>query len=449
MKSIYLTAILAAAIGCSDTAIAQEGKKTHTATTRLKPAGKPMADGYILLPSGLEYKIVRQGKGTRTPELTDRVEINISVWQDDSVVFDSRRMNNNKPVPLPITEPKFNGDPMEGFMVMKMGDSAILRVPVDSIQKAGAMQQWMVPGKKIIYKVTLESLRTEKEEKDFADRSMAIQAAIDDKLLQDYFKEKKIKATKTASGLYYKINKAGIGAPAQKGQTVSVNYTGMFMDGKKFDSNVDTAFHHVQPFDLEVGRGMVIRGWDEGLQLLPKGTKATFYIPSSLAYGPNDRNGIPANSILIFDVEIMDVHDAMSQAETDDKTIRDFLAKNNVKATKTASGLYYRIIKEGTGETGKPGQKATMKYLGKLVNGQVFDGNMDDDFNMKAGRQEFSFSLGVGQVIKGWDEGVALLKKGTRAVLYIPSELGYGKGGGGPIPPNAVLIFNVEVVNFE
>ncbi len=453
MKRIYLAAILAAAVGCGNTAMAQEGKHGRPAppkpAPRPKPVGKPMADGYTLLPSGLEYKIIRPGTGKRTPELTDRVEINISVWQDDSVVFDSRKMNNNKPVPLPISEPKFNGDPMEGFMVMKVGDSAVFRVPVDSLQKAGAMQQWMQPGKKITYKVTLESLRTEQEEKEEGERLMAIQSAIDDKLLQDYFKEKKIKATKTESGLYYKISKQGVGATAKKGQTVSVNYTGMFMDGKKFDSNVDTAFHHVQPFELEVGKGQVIKGWDEGLMLLPKGTKATFYIPSRLAYGPQERSPIPANAILVFDVEIVDIHDPMSQAATDDKTIQDFLAKNNIKATKTASGLYYRIIKEGTGETGKPGQKATMKYLGKLVNGNVFDGNMDDDFNMKPGKSEFSFTLGVGQVIKGWDEGVALLKKGTRAVLYIPSELGYGKGGGGPIPPNAVLIFNVEVVNFE
>ena len=73
---------------------------------------------------------------------------------------------------------------------------------------------------------------------------------------------------------------------------------------------------------------------------------------------------------------------------------------------------------------------------------------MDDDF--KSTKSDFAFTLGVGQVIKGWDEGVALLKKGTKATLFMPSGLAYGeRGAGGAIPPNAVLIFNVEVVNLE
>jgi len=250
---------------------------------------------------------------------------------------------------------------------------------------------------------------------------------------------------KTASGLYYTISKEGHGKNVDSGQTVNVDYTGMFLDGKKFDSNVDSAFHHVQPFPLEVGRGKVIKGWDEGLQLLKIGSKATFYIPSGLAYGAQDRGPqIPANSILVFDVE---VGEAPNQAKTDDKLIQAYLAQNNIKATKLPSGLYYAVTKEGTGDNAKPGQKISMAYLGKTLDGKVFDKNVDDNFHCA---KSFDFTLGQGSVIRGWDEGIQQLKLGTKATLFIPSAMAYGeRGAGGRIPPNAVLIFDVEVLGID
>ena len=96
------------------------------------------------------------------------------------------------------------------------------------------------------------------------------------------------------------------------GDSVTMNYTGTLLDGTKFDSNTDTAFKHTQPYKFILGKGAVIKGWDEGVALLKSGSKAVFYIPSSLAYGAQARpggganpKGIPANSILLFDVELV------------------------------------------------------------------------------------------------------------------------------------------------
>ena len=87
-----------------------------------------------------------------------------------------------------------------------------------------------------------------------------------------------------------------------------MNYTGRLLNGTSFDSNVDPQFKHQEPFSFMLGRNRVIRGWDEGLTLLNKGAKATFYIPSNLAYGPNSPSpAIPANSVLIFDIELIDI----------------------------------------------------------------------------------------------------------------------------------------------
>lgn len=139
---------------------------------------------------------------------------------------------------------------------------------------------------------------------------------------------------------------------------------------------------------------------------------------------------------------------AGKQGQIDDSILQAYFKKNNIQATKTESGLYYTILKEGTGPRAKPGVTASMKYLGTTTDGRKFDGNMDDNFEMSSGRAVFSFGLGAGQVIKGWDEGVQLLNKGCRAVLYLPSGLAYGPQSPTPaIPPNSVLIFKVELTD--
>jgi FKBP-type peptidyl-prolyl cis-trans isomerase len=112
--------------------------------------------------------------------------------------------------------------------------------------------------------------------------------------------------------------------------------------------------------------------------------------------------------------------------------------------TKTDTGLEYEILSEGSGETPKPGQRVTVHYTGWLdENGEAgskFDSSVDRS-------QPFVFTIGIGQVIKGWDEGVLGMKVGEKRRLYIPSTLGYGaRGAGRVIPPHAKLIFDVELI---
>ena len=109
----------------------------------------------------------------------------------------------------------------------------------------------------------------------------------------------------------------------------------------------------------------------------------------------------------------------------------------------TPSGLKYIDIKEGTGATPNKGQRVTVHYTGTLEDGSKFDSSRDR-------KRPFDFTIGVGQVIKGWDEGVGTMKVGGRRQLIIPPDLGYGaRGAGGVIPPNATLIFDVELLEVK
>jgi FKBP-type peptidyl-prolyl cis-trans isomerase FkpA len=109
--------------------------------------------------------------------------------------------------------------------------------------------------------------------------------------------------------------------------------------------------------------------------------------------------------------------------------------------TRTPSGLRYQDVAQGTGTQATAGKTVSVHYTGWLTNGEKFDSSRDRN-------QPFSFTLGAGQVIAGWDEGVAGMKVGGRRKLVIPPDLGYGTAGAPPdIPPGATLVFDVELID--
>lgn len=117
------------------------------------------------------------------------------------------------------------------------------------------------------------------------------------------------------------------------------------------------------------------------------------------------------------------------------------LGVNLAASTKTPNGAYYRDISVGTGATVANGKLLTVRYTGWLANGTQFDSNTS-----AAG---FQFTLGTGRVIAGWDEGLQGVRVGGSRQLIVPASLGYGSAGIGPIPGNAVIVFNVEVVSAQ
>lgn len=286
-------------------------------------------DGGFKHINGVSYKIVKDVPG-KNAVLGDIVEFNIFVKVDTVpgqalVLADSRKQG--KPSVARVDSAKNIGDFQAIFPMMSVGDSAVVEVTCDTILKTvppnqmGNLPKWLKKGNKINIYVSLVSIKSMddyKKEMDAKQAQMqeemkakaAQQMPIDDKLIQDYVAKNSLKAQKTASGIYYVIEKPGTGAQITKGQMVSMKYTGKTLDGKAFDSNVDTSIGHhgTDPLKFTVGVGQMIPGMDEGATLLKKGAKAKLILPSPLAYGPNSPGpSIAPNSVLVFDVEVTDV----------------------------------------------------------------------------------------------------------------------------------------------
>jgi hypothetical protein len=152
--------------------------------------------------SGLEYKIVKDEPGTEKPKAGDFVEVHVLVHvkdgAKDTVLFNSRLKNNNKPLEFQIQSAQQKPDPMEGFMQLTKGDSAVFRIPIDSMMKSGQpMPPFMKKGGFLEYNVVLVSVKSLEQKKTEDEANAAKQKEADDKLLQDYFTKNNIHPTKT------------------------------------------------------------------------------------------------------------------------------------------------------------------------------------------------------------------------------------------------------------
>lgn len=301
--------------------------------------------------NGIEYKIVSNGngqklaygnfmqlhimemyKGSKDTTLSDTRD-----YMPRIIVFDS--------VSTPIAYFKI-------LRQLKKGDSAVLRVLTDSLFKTmpDKMPPFMSKGKYLYTTVKLVNIfenvnqadsankaeselakpRIKKKQMEAIEKDLASskdQINMDSKLINDFLTKNNLQATKGKWGTFVVIKEPGTGNNITDEDIVTVNYTGKTLDSAKvFDSNVDPKFQHVQPYQVDMSRlDAVILGWVDGLSLLKKGSKATFYIPSSLAYGKNGRGEtIRPNENLVFDMEVIDVENqavAMKKMEDAQKAM--------------------------------------------------------------------------------------------------------------------------------
>jgi len=269
----------------------------------------------------------------------------------------------------------------------------------------------------------------------------------------------------TETGLEYAKVRTGSGEKPNDGDFLMMNVTYSDANGNVMFSSADRGgalpLNYVDSVFANNG------SLEEAFKLCEKGDSLILKIPASIIFAESFRrpvpDSIPGESLITVNLGVENIftqdefqayraeqsqkarakaeEDSKAQVAIDAKIIEDYLTENGIEAQSTEEGLRYVITQEGSGEKPAVGTSVVVNYTGKLLDGTEFDSNTTGGF---------SFPLGQGRVIKGWDIGIALLSKGGKATLYIPSSLAYGsRGAGGSIAPNMVLMFDVELVDFK
>jgi FKBP-type peptidyl-prolyl cis-trans isomerase len=267
--------------------------------------------------------------------------------------------------------------------------------------------------------------------------------------------QKAVKYSKSkTTGLSYVMHKSNKGPKLKLDDVVTLNLK--YSTSK--DSLVFDSWKMGKPIQLKIAKASFKGDLMDGLTLLTVGDSASFLINAdslfTKTFGAPRPAFIDSSSFLSFTVKIISTTtDAALKAEElklekenamkEDEVIAKYIAEKQITPSKSSSGLMYIISEPGAGEQAQAGKTVKVHYTGRLLDGTKFDSSLDRN-------EPIEFKLGQGMVIKGWDEGIALLKVGGKALLIIPSDLAYGsRGAGGVIPPFSPLTFEVELVSVQ
>ena len=268
--------------------------------------GLAQYEGYTPSPDNAYwYKYIERGNGAIVDSgLVVEVLVHQYIENPDTIFID-RKFSG--PQPALLRNP--SADPiLRALMGKKVGDSVSIIIPLKG-RLRDAMPDyvigndaWMRMETRILL-VEEEKAHTARKEKE-KEMAKAAQLVIDEEKIKVYLKESKLEGfQKDPSGVYYKLKNEGEGRNIQKGASITVHYKGYFLSGEGFDSSYDRG----NPFKCVIGVNQVILGWENGLPLFKKGQMGTIIIPSAYAYGERESGTIPANSILIFDIEVIDI----------------------------------------------------------------------------------------------------------------------------------------------
>jgi peptidylprolyl isomerase len=242
----------------------------------------------------------------------------------------------------------------------------------------------------------------------------------------------------------------GIGHIYEEGEEITVQYVGYdYGTGKKFASSWDEG----KPFTFTLGKGEVLSGWEEGLVGVEGGDRRELVVPPDETKGPFPK-GIPDGATAVFLVEPLPMESAQKGEEKSAPKPSKVPGKSDSAPKKTKpevkvpsaappSHLEIEDLEEGSGPVAKPGDEVTVQYVGvNYRTGKQFDASWDRG-------EPFTFKLGEGLVVEGWEKGIPGMKPGGRRELIIPPELGYGYRRIEGIPPGSTLVFVVDLVSVK
>ena len=254
--------------------------------------------------TGLEYKIY-SGGGKIKPQTGDLIKtILVYTTVKDSVIYDSR---TSRPENIfELLAPTFKGSLEEGMLLMAIGDSAIFRVPADSIYTKTFKTKrpaYVKKGSKLIFKIKLLGVKSSDANKSPEELAKELEELRikEPVLLADFIELNNITVPPTASGLYYIEKEAGDGPLLDFGNKVKIKYNCTTLDGKVIDTQLTDGV------EIDLGTSKITKGMEEGLRLMKVGTKGTLIIPSDLAFGQRKIGTVMPYTTLIYDIEIIEV----------------------------------------------------------------------------------------------------------------------------------------------
>jgi FKBP-type peptidyl-prolyl cis-trans isomerase len=273
---------------------------------------------------GLLYNIHTSKGGAKIKE-GDFVSMNMVVKTDGDSILNST-YESGQPNRLAMPKPQAKGDVVAGIGLLGEGDSATFKISADSIFKGGQQRPPGFKSKYLVFQVKIEKVIAKGalndqvfrgRVTDYLKTQMDGLKAQEPAKIKKYIDDNHLKLEKTASGLLYVITNPGTGEKPAAHDTAVVNYTGKLVTGKVFDTSIkEVAQKEKMPIDpmrqfapirIPVGEGKVIPGWDEGLQLLNKGAKAIFIVPSDIAYKDQGVGPIAPFTPLVFEMEMVNI----------------------------------------------------------------------------------------------------------------------------------------------
>jgi FKBP-type peptidyl-prolyl cis-trans isomerase len=427
--------------------------------------------GFKKSESGIYYKFHVENKDSLQAKegsiLTMSLRYRLEIDGKDTIFFDSKDMPRAFEIKLAKSE--FKGDIYEAFAMLHEGDSATFIINANGFFTKTAKYPTLPEGidttTMMYFDVKLLNTETE-EERQKAEAVLAEKLKAEETgKIQSFITKNNVTVSPTASGVYIITQNPGAGRGINKTDFVKMNLTVSAVDGKKIFSTLDND----RPITFEYGQPFDTKGFDEAIATMKKGSKATVLVPSAMGFGERGKKDMSGQDIvapfspIVYDIEILDlktkaeneksVKDEEANAKKaaaeamakEPSLIAQYVKDNKVTAKPNGSGLYYIEKVKGKGAKATAGKKVKVHYTGKLLNGKVFDSSLD-----RKPSTPFEFTIGKGEVIPGWDEGISMMSAGGKATLIIPSKLGYGeRGAGADIPAYAPLVFDVELISIS
>lgn len=416
--------------------------------------------GYEKTKSGIYYQVISQVDSLKDMKADSGqfyiMEMNYGTA--DSLMFKSELLPD-KVVKMPFRQKEFDGDVWEALSLFSKGDSANFIIRADTFflktTRASEVPELFLEKNEVHFSIKILNIQSQEEiEAELAAFANARRFAEPIEIAK-FRAENNWTPEALESGLFFKKIKNGTGRKVKEGMFLTFDFEIRHLDGAMVYSSIEASY----PGSFEYGKRFDTEGFMQAMGMMSQGDEVELIIPSELAFGEAGRPGMiepytplhyyvrltGVKTKAEYDVEVEakrknDEAQKVALKMQEASILAKYIADNEITVEPTASGLYFISTLQGEGEQAVAGNKVKVHYTGTLLDGTKFDSSVDRD-------EPFEFVLGQGQVIKGWDEGIAMLKVGGKATLILPSSMAYGeRQAGAIIKPFSPLKFDVELI---